>query len=121
MLEQFAAAAQDLPTPLSEIHLQHMGAAVERVPVDATAFAHRDAQFFVNLIGVAQQEAEVAGLRERVRTLYGRLSHDASAGMLPNFSDQDDTDETRRFGRRHAARLESLRRRYDPAGMFADP
>jgi FAD/FMN-containing dehydrogenase len=121
MLEQLAAAAQNLPTPLSEIHLQHMGAAVARVPIDATAFAHRDAQFFVNLIGIAQQEAEVAGLRERVRTLYGRLSRDASAGMLPNFSDQDDTDETRRFGRRHAVRLESLRRRYDPAGMFADP
>jgi hypothetical protein len=38
---------------------------------------------------------------------------------LANFSDQDDTDEVRRFGRRHAAKIDSLRRRYDPAGMFA--
>jgi FAD/FMN-containing dehydrogenase len=119
-LEQLAAAAQDLPTPLSEIHLQHMGAAVARVPVDETAFAHRDAQFFVNIIGIAEKEAQISGLREGVRALYGRLSHEASAGILANFSDQDDRDNVRQFGRRHAARLESLRRRFDPAGIFAD-
>jgi len=99
--------------------LQHMGAAVSRVPIEETAFAHRDAQFFVNLIGVAEQETQVAGLRERVRALYEKISHNASPGILANFSDQDDTDEVRRFGRRHAARIDSLRRRYDPAGMFA--
>ena len=118
-LEQLAASAQDLPTPLSEIHLQHMGAAVSRVPIEETAFAHRDAQFFVNLIGVAEQETQVASLRDRVHALYEKISHDASPGILANFSDQDDTDEVRRFGRRHAARIDSLRRRYDPAGMFA--
>jgi FAD/FMN-containing dehydrogenase len=118
-LEQLAASAQDLPTPLSEIHLQHMGAAVSRVPVEETAFAHRDAQFFVNLIGVAEQETQLAGLRDRLRALYGNISRDASPGILANFSDQDDADEVRRFGRRHAARIDSLRRRYDPAGMFA--
>jgi hypothetical protein len=120
-LEQLAAAAQNLPTPQSEIHLQHMGAAVSRIPIDETAFAHRDAQFFVNIIGVAEQDAQVASLRDRVRVLYSKLSHGASPGTLANFSDQDDTDEVRRFGRRHAARLESLRRQYDPAGIFAGP
>jgi FAD/FMN-containing dehydrogenase len=120
-LEQLAAAAQNLPTPQSEIHLQHMGAAVSRIPIDETAFAHRDAQFFVNIIGVAEQDAQVASLRDRVRVLYSKLSHGASPGALANFSDQDDTDEVRRFGRRHAARLESLRRQYDPAGIFAGP
>jgi len=118
-LEQLAVAAQDLPTPQSEIHVQHMGGAVSRIPTDETAFGHRDAQFFVNIIGIAAQDAQVASLRDRVRALYGKLSRDASPGTLANFSDQDDTDEVRRFGRRHAARLESLRRQYDPAGIFA--
>jgi hypothetical protein len=119
-LEQLAAASQDLPTPLSEIHLQHMGGAVARVPIEETAFAHRDARFFVNLIGVAEQEAQVAGLRDRTRALYGQLSHHASPGVMANFSDQDAVDEVRRFGREHAGRIDALRRRYDPAGMFAE-
>jgi FAD/FMN-containing dehydrogenase len=118
-LEQLAAAAQDLPTPQSEIHLQHMGAAVARIPLDGTAFAHRDVQFFVNLIGVAEQESQIGALRDRVRALYGKLLPDASPGILTNFSDQDDSDESRRFGRLYAAKLDSLRRRYDPAGVFA--
>lgn len=120
-LEQLAAAAEELPTPRSEIHLQHMGAAVARIPAEQTAFAHRDARFFVNLIGIAEQEAHVPGLRDRVRALYGKLSRDASPGILANFSDQDDADELRQFGRRHAARLDSLRRHYDPGGVFASP
>src|ERR1700721_3063390 len=45
-LEQFAAAAHDLPTPRSEIHLQHMGGAVGRVPADERAFARRAPQLF---------------------------------------------------------------------------
>ncbi len=118
-LERLAAAAQHLPTPQSEIHLQHMGAAVSRIPVDETAFAHRDCRFFINVIGIAQEEAQVAGMRDRVRALHGELSRNASLGAMANFSDRDDTDELRRFGRGHAARLEMLRRQYDPAGIFA--
>jgi FAD/FMN-containing dehydrogenase len=117
-LEQLAAAAQDLPTPLSEIHLQHMGAAVARVPTEATAFAHRDANFFVNVIGAADREAQVAPLRDRVRALHEGLSKDASPGILANFSDRDDIDESRWIGRPHAQTMDALRRRYDPAAMF---
>jgi hypothetical protein len=118
-LEQLAAASRELPTPRSEIHLQHMGGAVARIPADQTAFAYRDAQFFINVIGIAEQGAHVAGLRDRVRALHDQLSPGASPGVLANFSDQDDGDDVRRFGHGHAARLDSLRRHYDPAGIFA--
>jgi FAD/FMN-containing dehydrogenase len=119
ILEQIAAAAQDLPTPLSEIHLQHMGAAVASVPPEATAFSHRDAGFFVNVIGVAEHEQQVAGLRERIRSLHRTLAGGALPGTLANFSDQDDIDETQWIGPQHAQTMDTLRRRYDPAGMFA--
>jgi FAD/FMN-containing dehydrogenase len=118
-LQQLAAAADQLPTPRSEIHVQHMGGAVSRVPVGESAFAHRDAQFFVNLIGVTTERNHVDALRENVRALYNQVSGGALPGILPNFGDQDESDEVRQFGRLHAARLESLRRRYDPAGILA--
>ena len=111
--------ADQLPTPRSEIHVQHMGGAVSRVPVGESAFAHRDAQFFVNLIGVTTERNHVDALRENVRALYNQVSGGALPGILPNFGDQDESDEVRQFGRLHAARLESLRRRYDPAGILA--
>ena len=39
-----------LPNALTEIHLQHLGGAVGRVPADATAFALRDQEFIVNVV-----------------------------------------------------------------------
>lgn len=120
-LSAVAAACKDLPTPMSEIHVQHMGAAVVQVPAGETAFAHRDANFFINIIGATEQTGQVQHLRDRVRTLYRALAAEAAPGAMTNFSDQDDTDQARQFGAQSAARVDALRRRYDPTGMFSTP
>jgi FAD/FMN-containing dehydrogenase len=117
-LQEIAAAAHHLPTPQSEIHVQHMGGAVARMPVNETAFPHRDAQFFVNIIGVTDEAGRADEMRQNVRALYEKLAHSAMPGIQSNFGDQDDGEDSRRFGREYAARLESLRRRYDPAGTL---
>ena len=44
-----AAAMQ---SPLSAIHIHHLEGAVGRVEPAATAFAHRDARFVLNLVGI---------------------------------------------------------------------
>jgi hypothetical protein len=95
-----------------------MGGAVTRAPSGDSAFPHRNVQFFVNLIGIADQAAGIDALRDRIRALYDRVSLGALPGALANFSDQEDADEARRFGPERAARLEALRRRYDPGGIL---
>jgi hypothetical protein len=119
-LQVLAAAAQQLPTPRSEIHLQHMGGAVGRVPQDDTAFAHRDAKYFVNLIGITDGAEGMSGMRARVRGLYEKIIPEASSTIMPNFSDQDDAQAERQFGGEIAGRLAALRRRYDAKGLLAD-
>jgi hypothetical protein len=119
-LQVLAAAARELPTPRSEIHLQHMGGAVGRVSREETAFAHRDAKFFVNLIGITDNSEQVSGLRERVRGLYQKIIPGASSTIMPNFSDQDDAQAERQFGGEIAGRLAALRRRYDARGLLAN-
>lgn len=113
-----AAAATDLPTGCSEIHVQHLGGAVARIPEPDTAFASRRAEFFVNLIGATPWSEEFGEVRERVRRLHDRLTPSALPGLLPNFSDQDDVGVTARLDAVRAQRIGSLRRRYDPQGMF---
>jgi hypothetical protein len=110
--------ANRLPTKRSEIHVQHMGGAVSRCAPDDSAFAHRDAQFFVNFIGITDAACAVGALREDIRALYDEVSRDALPGALPNFADQDDSDTVRRFGLQNAARLEALRKKYDPTGTL---
>jgi len=116
-LSDLAAMAVQLPTMRSEIHLQHMGGAVARVVADDSAFAHRNARYFVNFIGITDTADAVDRLRERVRALHQAGSRDAMPGTLTNFADQDDSEPIRRFGR-HAGRLEVLRHKYDAAGTL---
>lgn len=117
-IETLAAAALSLPTSVSEIHVQHLGGAVARIPADATPFAQREAGFFVNLIGATPWAEEFPLMRERVRALHERLAHGALSRPLPNFSDRDDGHVVEQLGSEVAARLQALRRRYDPDGRF---
>ncbi|HEX3842864.1 MAG TPA: FAD-binding oxidoreductase [Steroidobacteraceae bacterium] len=113
-----ASAANDLPTRASEIHVQHLGGAVARTREPETAFASRRAEFFVNLLGVTPWPEELGEVRERVRRLHDQLAPAALPGLLPNFTDLDDGDVTARLDGARAQRIGSLRRRYDPEGLF---
>jgi FAD/FMN-containing dehydrogenase len=117
-LTELAAMAHCLPTMRSEIHVQHMGGAVARFPADEAAFAHRDANFFVNYIGQTDSLGALGQLRAGIRELHDKAGGEALPGILTNFIDQDDNDPVRELGARNAARFSSLRRSNDPAGLF---
>ena len=115
-----AAAAEDLPTPTTLIHLQHFGGAVARQVAPESVFAQREAGFFVNIMGSSPWIDEFPYLRERVRRCYDRIAPQALRGLLlPNFSGLDDGDASAHMGIPAAERIGALRRRYDPAGLFA--
>ncbi len=118
-IDLICAANEIRPTPFTELHVQHMGGAVARVPAGDSAFAHRDAQFFVNLIGSAVEASQFEGMRAWIRDLHTRLSAHGAPGKMPNFADGDDQDLITRFGEDHAPRIKDLRARYDPDGLFA--
>jgi FAD/FMN-containing dehydrogenase len=116
-IARLADAAAALPTPFTEIHVQHLGGAVARVPADDTAFAQRDVPFFVNLLGCSMDGDAFGGARRWVQALHGALAPEAGAGMLPNFTGVDDSGAVADDAR--GRRLEAIDRRYDPAGLLA--
>jgi hypothetical protein len=118
VIETLASLSEDLPTPQTEIHVQHMGGAVARVPTRETAFAQRNAGFFVNLIGATVWPDAFEPLRERVRELHQRVSTNALPALLPNFSNEDDVGVTAGGTPAIAKQLSDLRRRYDAGGRF---
>jgi FAD/FMN-containing dehydrogenase len=120
-VEVLAQAIDDLPSSLSEIHVQHLGGAIARIPEADTAFAARGAQFFVNVIGITAVTDEFALLRAKVRDVSDQLVPGALSSHLPNFSSQDGAEATVRFGAVQRARVEDIRRKYDPTGVFVKP
>lgn len=118
VIDDLAAAALDLPTPFTEVHVQHLGGAVARVPVDETAFTQRDTGFFVNIIGTTLWADDRARLRERVRSLHERLARQARPERLPNFTGPDDDGIAGQLVQEAQQRLQALRQRYDPQRRF---
>jgi hypothetical protein len=118
-IDALVAAAEHPATPETELHVQHLGGAVARVPQADTAFAHRDAAFFVNIIGISGAPDNFPAARAGARQLFASLAPRALPGAQPNFADRDDGDVVAGAQTPQAGRIATLRRRYDPAGLFA--
>lgn len=113
MTPEFAAAAAAMLSTgdVYFFSIRSMGGAVADVATDATAFAHRDAQFAVSAIGGnnARLDAAWAPLREYFDGLYLSFETDQHADRV-----------SEAFPPATLERLRTLKRRYDPQNVFRD-
>jgi hypothetical protein len=98
--------------------LRVLGGAMARVPVDATAFAHRQSRIMVNVATFYKGEAD-RSLRAAWVAEFAAALHQGDSGAYVNFL----ADEG--FARVRAAypgstwdRLVAAKRRYDPTNLF---
>jgi FAD/FMN-containing dehydrogenase len=124
--DAIAALVQDLATAPSpgesrEVAFLPWGGAYNRVPVDATAFAHRDALFLVqHLLVVDPETATTSGeaAHDWPTRSWSRLHPYASGGVYPNFPDPDLADWPRAYYGPNYERLLRVKARYDPSDFF---
>ncbi|WP_210509164.1 FAD-binding oxidoreductase [Naasia sp. SYSU D00057] len=103
---------------MSVLMIRYLRGAFNRVPADATAFAHRDAEVLLILAAFLPGDvdpAEVDGLRERWSALDER-----TLGMYSNFAATSGENITGRiFPPATLERLREVKRAYDPRNLFA--
>jgi FAD/FMN-containing dehydrogenase len=100
------------------------GAAYNRVPADATAFAHRDALFLLKHSVVVEPDvppAEREAARRWLRQSWSAVQRWGSGGAYVNFPDPDLEDRARAYHGGNYERLRRVKRRYDPDGVFRFP
>jgi FAD/FMN-containing dehydrogenase len=98
-----------------------MGGAYHRVPVAATAFAHRRSRFLVEHIAAVRPTASGPVQRAAAEwTAASRRILDAAAsgGVYPNFPDLDLPDWATAYWGTNRARLQEIKQRYDPDNRF---
>ena len=105
--------------PLCEVHVHHLGGAVARLGNDTTAFSHRDAPFFINVIGHTDAAERFTAIRDWARGLRTALAPHARPGMQPNFVGETADLDAHAFGSAARTKLAELRARYDPNGLLA--
>jgi FAD/FMN-containing dehydrogenase len=115
-VDAILAAVESAP-PSSMIQLRVLGGAMARVPVDATAFAQRDAAVMVSVMSGLDDvdaEASIAWNRSLFAVLEAR-----SSGVYVNFLENEGDDRIR-AAYPHGAfeRLLAIKRRHDPWNAF---
>ena len=107
----------NLPSSDSEIFIAQMGGASNRVPADATAYPHRDAEYIMNVhtrwTDAGQDGACVGWARE----FFDATAPFATGGVYVNFVSEDEGRAAAAYGDNYE-RLAELKRTYDPNNLF---
>ncbi|MCU7722824.1 FAD-binding oxidoreductase [Actinoplanes sp. KI2] len=103
-----------VPGQARELDFTPWGGAYNRVPVDATAFAHRDALFLLKHSVTGEQDSA----RRWLAGSHASVHAWGTGGVYPNFPDPDLTDWATAYHGPNYPRLQRVKARYDPAGFF---
>jgi len=106
-----------LPSPLAEIHLQHLGGAVGRVAPQDTAYALRNQEFIVNVVARTPDATGFDDVVGWARGVTDALGPDA--GAYVNFTGSSDPSLVQAsYPPETYRRLVQLKNSYDPSNLF---
>jgi hypothetical protein len=98
--------------------LRVLGGAMARVPVDATAFAHRHSKIMVNLAALYENPEEKATHEDWVEDFASALLQ-SDSGAYVNFLGEEGEDRIRAaYPGSTWERLAAVKARYDPTNLF---
>ena len=99
-----------------------MGGAVGRVPSDATAFGHREAEYNLLILDVWEHAADDEANREWVRGVWQAVQPYAAGGVYVNYLGTEEDEGTGRLAGAYEdstlERLRAVKGKYDPENLF---
>jgi FAD/FMN-containing dehydrogenase len=100
------------------IIVRSLGGAVSRVPDDATAYSHRQAELMVVTTAVGPEPA-VQAARPAVDAIWKRLSPHVNGAYANFLATATDDDVAEIYPKETYHRLVAVKRQYDPRNLFA--
>ncbi|WP_329455625.1 FAD-binding oxidoreductase [Streptomyces sp. NBC_01497] len=109
----------DIPTPLSTMHLYPVDGAAHRPGPDATAWPYRDATWSCVVAGIDPDPANADVLKRWCVEYWNALRPSSMGGGYVNFMGAGEgQDHVRANYRDHYARLAAVKDEYDPDDVF---
>jgi len=118
-IEALISYANKLPSPHCEIFFGMLAGAVNRVDPTATAYAHRDAKFVLNVHGRWETEAEDSTCIKWARDFFNVTAPHASSGVYVNFMTEEEKDRIQSAFGVNYERLAETKMQYDPDNLFS--
>ena len=119
VIDAVIEAVDNLPSPWAEVFIPHMGGAISSRPDDSTAYAHRDANYILNIHGHWTDPADDERGIEWTRALFDAVTPHATGTAYVNFISDEGADRVRdAYPPAVWSRLVEAKRRYDPDNVF---
>jgi FAD/FMN-containing dehydrogenase len=119
LIDALLDAVRSLPSPQCEIFIAGLGGAINRVPVAATAYPHRDVEFVMNVHTRWSDPADDEACIGWARRMHATTAAFSTGGVYVNFMPADETARVRSgaYGPNYD-RLAGIKARYDPENLF---
>jgi FAD/FMN-containing dehydrogenase len=118
LIDVLASAAGNLPGPECEIFIGHLGGAVARVPVGATAYPQRSAHFLMNVHTRWRDPADDRKCMAWARALFDAAAPYSAGSVYVNFMPEDEADRLEGAYGQNIGRLAEVKAAYDPSNLF---
>ncbi len=118
IIDTLIACAAQLPTPQSDIMIHQLGGAIDDLPPNATAYAHRGTGFIVTPGGRWEEPGREDECIAWVRECHDALDEHVAAGVYLNFLSRDEEDRLRSAFGGNYERLQQIKAQYDPDNFF---
>jgi FAD/FMN-containing dehydrogenase len=107
-----------LPSPQCEIFIALLGGQANRVAEDATAYAHRNVKFVMNVHGRWGESAKDGECVSWSRDFFEAARPFAMGGVYVNFMTEEETNRIGAAYGRNYERLARIKQKYDPGNLF---
>jgi FAD/FMN-containing dehydrogenase len=111
-------AAGRLPGPECEIFIAQLGGAMGRVKPATTAYVGRDANYIMNVHGRWSDPHDDERVRSWARQVFSAAAPHGTGGGYVNFLTDDESERVAAAYGDNYARLQMVKKRYDPANLF---
>ena len=107
-----------LPSPQCEIFIGLLGGEASRIPRDATAYCHRDANFVMNVHSRWDEPVDDETCIKWAREFFKASEPYATGGVYVNFLSEDESDRVKSaFGASYEWLIQ-VKNKYDPENFF---
>jgi FAD/FMN-containing dehydrogenase len=107
-----------LPSDQCEIFIALLGGEANRVAADATAYAHRDVKFVMNVHGRWDEPTQDQTCISWSRDFFEAAKPHAMGGVCVNFMTEEEADHIGAANGPNYERLAQIKRKYDPDNLL---
>ncbi len=117
-IDTITTHASQMASPMSQVHIHHLGGAMNRIGPGESAFSRRDATFLYNIIGLWPDPSENQRHINWAREFFAAMKSWSVGGAYINFMGEETHDRVRAAYGPNFERLVALKNKYDPSNLF---